>query len=627
VFYTPEYITKYIVDNTLGALCQVKKEELGLDEVDILIPKNPKKLNKGETKQKEALEAYRAYLLGLKILDPACGSGAFLNQALNYLLEEHDFIDESIKTLMGGSVLGLYDVKKGILENNLYGVDINAEAVEIAKLSLWLRTVESGRKLNKLADKIKVGNSLIDDKSVTNDAFVWEEEFSEVFEQGGFDCVIGNPPYGADLFGKEWLKNRFKETSFGDINSYKFFVQKAIELLNDNKILGFILPDSYLEKEYFQDVRVYMVDNFEGLTNIKLGDDVFDDVNMPTAIMLLSKKGYKAKGFNFLDISKSDTQTGLQNNNFINDIPDYKNTFILKNSIIKDINNKTLIDIYDQVMGVKVYQKGKGRPKQTAYEKDNDIFVSKNKFDKYNYQYISQGIERYYYDNKKEFIKYGEWLAEPRNKIYFDSEKIIIREVVNPRIFATYIQEPAVVKNIAAVIVERDTNFSIKYLLALINSKLFTFYVNEQSSKSSNKSYPSFNSRLIKNLPIKDISREDQNLFIEKADVMIGLSKTFQTKKTKFLNRITDNFDLEKLSKKLEVFYETDFKIFLKELKKKKATLTLKDQDEWEEYFETYQKELLELQSQIDTTDREIDAMVYALYGLSEDEIKVIDEQ
>jgi len=195
VFYTPEYITKYIVNNTLGALCQAKKEELGLDDVEILVPKNPKKLNKGESKQKEALEAYREYLLGLKILDPACGSGAFLNQTLNFLLEEHTFIDEGIRTLMGGSVLGLYDVKKGILENNLYGVDINAEAVEIAKLSLWLRTVESGRKLNKLADKIKVGNSLIDDKSVADDAFVREEEFAEVFEQGGFDVVIGNPPY------------------------------------------------------------------------------------------------------------------------------------------------------------------------------------------------------------------------------------------------------------------------------------------------------------------------------------------------------------------------------------------------------------------------------------------------
>ena len=149
VFYTPEYITKYIVDNTLGSLCQAHKEKLGLDNIEIEIPKNPKKLTKSQTAQREALEAYREYLLSLKILDPACGSGAFLNQALNYLLDEHSFIDEGIRTLMGGSVLGLYDVKKGILENNLYGVDINAEAVEIAKLSLWLRTVESGRKLNR----------------------------------------------------------------------------------------------------------------------------------------------------------------------------------------------------------------------------------------------------------------------------------------------------------------------------------------------------------------------------------------------------------------------------------------------------------------------------------------------
>ena len=83
--------------------------------------------------------------------------------------------------------------------------------------------------------------------------------------------------------------------------------------------------------------------------------------------------------------------------------------------------------------------------------------------------------------------------------------------------------------------------------------------------------------------------------------------------------------EFENLSKKLEAFYETDFKTFLKELKKKKVTLTLKDQDEWEEYFETYQKELLEIQAQIDATDNQIDAMVYALYGLNEDEVAVVE--
>jgi hypothetical protein len=106
---------------------------------------------------------------------------------------------------------------------------------------------------------------------------------------------------------------------------------------------------------------------------------------------------------------------------------------------------------------------------------------------------------------------------------------------------------------------------------------------------------------------------------------MLRLNKIFQTKKTKFLNRITDNFDLDKLSKKLEAFYELDFKTFLKELKKKKVILSLKDQDEWEEYFETYQKELLEIKAQIDRTDRQIDEMVYELYGLSEKEIIVVE--
>ena len=107
------------------------------------------------------------------------------------------------------------------------------------------------------------------------------------------------------------------------------------------------------------------------------------------------------------------------------------------------------------------------------FEKENNVFVSSIKNEKFNYPFISQGIERYKYDNQNEYISYGEWLAEPRSLIYFDNPKVIIREIINPRIFATYIDYPAIVKNIAAVIIEKDSNYPLLFFLALINSKLF----------------------------------------------------------------------------------------------------------------------------------------------------------
>ncbi|MCK5110967.1 MAG: Eco57I restriction-modification methylase domain-containing protein [Arcobacteraceae bacterium] len=624
VFYTPEYITKYIVDNTLGKLCHDKRVELKLEEIKT--PKNLRKLTKTEQTIKNNLEEYKNWILNLKILDPACGSGAFLNQALDFLIKEHKRLQNDLALM--GDLFSSYEVEKSVLENNLYGVDINEDAVEIAKLSLWLRTAVKGRELTKLANKIKCGNSLIDDKSVVDNAFVWEDEFSEVFEQGGFDVVIGNPPYGADLIGKEWLKNKFKDTSFGTIDSYKFFTQKAIELLNNNQVLGFIMPDSYLGKEYFKDLRTLTVDSFQDITNIKLGDDIFEDVNLPTAIIILRNKGSNSNMFKFSDISyKTDKELELNNNNFILDIPNYIDTFVIKHSIIKDINNKKLIDIYNQVMGVKVYQKGKGKPKQTAYEKDNDVFVSKVRFNKDNYKYISQGIERYFYNNQNEYIKYGEWLAEPRNKIYFDSEKIIIREIINPRVFATYIKEPAVIKNISAVIIKKDDNFSIKYLLALMNSKLMTYYINEQSPKSDNKTYPSFNSKLIKNIPIKNILLENQEPFVTNVDLIMTLiSNLFETKQN-FINEL----ELDKIPKKLQNFEELDFDEFVKEYKKAKKLKFVDKLEErnfkndWKALFENDSKITLNLKSQIDTIDKEIDNMVYELYGLSDDEIKIVE--
>jgi hypothetical protein len=208
VFYTPKYITKYIVDNTVGKLCQDKKAEINIVEEEYC---TDKKRTKTITQSRlEKLTVYRNWLLQLTICDPACGSGAFLNEALDFLIAEHRYIDELQAKLFGDAII-LNDVSKSILENNLYGVDLNEESVEIAKLSLWLHTAQPNRKLNDLNNNIKCGNSLIDDETVAgNQAFHWQNEFPTVFEKGGFD-VIEVVQKNGTLFCIKNAKNGSKE--------------------------------------------------------------------------------------------------------------------------------------------------------------------------------------------------------------------------------------------------------------------------------------------------------------------------------------------------------------------------------------------------------------------------------
>ena len=181
VFYTPKYITKYIVENTVGKLCEEQKVALEIVEEDYFTDKKrQKKTIQGLV---EKLDTYRKWLLQLTICDPACGSGAFLNQALDFLIEEHQYIDE-LQAKLFGDALVMSDMENSILENNLFGVDLNEESVEIAKLSLWLRTAQPNRKLNDLNGNIKCGNSLIDDVAVAGDkAFNWQQAFPKVFKE------------------------------------------------------------------------------------------------------------------------------------------------------------------------------------------------------------------------------------------------------------------------------------------------------------------------------------------------------------------------------------------------------------------------------------------------------------
>jgi len=274
VFYTPPYITKYIVDNTLGKLCSDKKAELNL--IEITAPKNPKKPTKKEQIQKDNLEEYRNWLLNLKILDPACGSGAFLNQALDFLINEHQALQKDLVIMQ--DITAYYEIEKSILENNLYGVDINEDAVEIAKLSLWLRTASKGRELTKLADKILCANSLLD----------------MPFDEGSFDVVIGNPPYvrqeNIDNEMKEQYILKHPSVSTLTADLYVYFYELSIKLLSSNGVLGFITPNKWMERKYGVNLRKYLKE-YNILQIINYGElGIFDDASTEPATIILKNE-------------------------------------------------------------------------------------------------------------------------------------------------------------------------------------------------------------------------------------------------------------------------------------------------------------------------------------------------
>ena len=300
VYYTPTYIVNYIVENTLGKL---------------LTPPVSSPSKKGRTK--EGLPTVKE-VSKLKILDPACGSGSFLIGAFQYLLDwhlkEYTANDESIKKYSSGRQPAIYQAekigwllttaeKKRILLNNIYGVDIDSQAVEVTKLSLLLKVLEGEseetinnqlnffheRALPDLAHNIKCGNSLIgsdfydqmemnflnDEEKLRINVFDWKTEFKEIMDNGRFDVVIGNPPYGADLTKDErnYLKIKFDENN-SDTAAY--FLLVASKLISNRNYFGFIIPKSFSYASNWQDLRqklindlVQIVDCSKVWTNVK----------------------------------------------------------------------------------------------------------------------------------------------------------------------------------------------------------------------------------------------------------------------------------------------------------------------------------------------------------------------
>ena len=641
VFYTPKYITKYIVENTVGKLCEEKKTEFEIVEEEYSSDK--KRQQKTLKNLLNKLDDYRAWLLQITIVDPACGSGAFLNEALNFLIKEHQYIDELEAKLRNVPIIFSYH-SESILEHNLFGVDLNEESVEIAKLSLWLRTAERNRKLNSLNNNIKCGNSLIDDPEVAGEkAFNWKEGFPQVFAKGGFDVVIGNPPYvfardnfnqvEKNYFSKEFISAKYQ------INTYLLFIEKTVFLLKNYGIYGLIVPNSWLMMYSGEDLRKLILEQNKVNQIINLKGYSFESANVETVILLAEKEIIKhdnaikilLNNGNEFYVSHTKNQKDFISNEgfefkvFLDDETELLNTKILENS-------DQLNDLVEIKAGLQAYEKNKGEPKQTEDDVKNRPYDYTYKFDENTFQYLDgKDVGRYFTNWSGLYLSYGNHLAAPRSFNLFDGKKIIVREITGnfPRcLICTYSEEIYLYNRSNIAIIEKDnSNISLKYITSLLNSTLLSYYFMKNTAKSVRKLFPKIILNDLRKFPIKNIDTELQKPFIEKADQMLSLNKNLQEISAKFQRTCERKFENLNSNKKLQDWYNLSYADFIKELSKQKIKLSLSEEAEWAEYFDQEKSKALEIQSKIASTDKEIDQMVYELYGLSEEEIGIVENK
>ena len=651
IFYTPKYITKYIVENSIKNWLDDKRKELGenelpeLSEKDFEIKYASKKsdkriYSKNLRKHIDFWTKYREAVKNIKIVDPACGSGAFLITAFEYLLNYNNYLNDKIFDLTGTKDL-FSDTTREILQNNIFGVDLNKESVEITKLSLWLKTANKNKTLASLENNIKCGNSLIDDAEIAGElAFDWEKEFPQVFENGGFDIVVGNPPY-VDIksLNPVEVKYYFKRflTTENRVNLYSIFIEKGIEILSKNGILSFINPNSMLVNDSYTKLRDLI---FSKITHIvKLPDNIFEEAKVETIIFEIKNSENKINVVNVIKYNKSEKIVSIDENKIIkiykSDWDTEKkhfNIYISKREkeILNKIENENLKleDIADFTLGITPYDKYRGHDKDTIKKR---LFHSDTKIDStYKPLITGENIQRYFIDNKiKEYIKYGEWLGAKREERFFNEPRILIRQIISgkpPRIYAGYTEESLYFTQIGFGIISKKESINNKYILVILNSLLMNFYHKYMYLDLEKDLFQKILIANCKKLPIREISLEAQQPFIEKANKMLFLNKNLQELSQKFQRLLTRKFELEKLSTKLQDWYLLEFSEFVKELKKSKIKLSLKEEIEWEEIFLEKKEEADKVKNEIEMTDKEIDGMVYELYGLSEEEIKIVEE-
>jgi predicted type IV restriction endonuclease len=596
VYYTPAYIVDYIVEQTVGKLVEGK---------------TPRQISK------------------VHILDPACGSGSFLLGAYQYLLDYHRQWYEahdpakharSKRPKLYQGPQGEWRLttaeRKRILLNNIYGVDIDRQAVEVTKLSLLLKVLEGEsqetlgqqltlwreRALPNLGDNIKCGNSLIgpdyfeaqlmpDEEEMRRvNPFDWEAEFPEIMATGGFSAVVGNPPY---LAGREWHDAlRQQRSYFGEHYScmtdqydlYALFMQRAVELVGFGGYFGFITPSTWLNNEHYTRLREWLV---QRARIERLGD--YRDINvfhgatvLPIVIVSSRSKKPDYKHRFIVERFRGETDSDSLTTS-VSVWAEFPNLIFSLSVSEDDLPILRAIEKVSQPVsawsevrfGVKVYQRGKGTPPQTGEEAKQKLFESSIRESDDYYPYIrGKYVNPWHIDTGRAWLKYGPHLAEPRSLTLFTGPRVLVRRIVGDRLIIAPTKETLIADQLLHTVKPREDDPDCRYLAALLRSRLVAYYFKKRFDRTE-KTFPEIRVAELRQLPIRAIDFSDQT-DIALHDKAVALADRMSA------------------------------------LHRKLATATI-----------PADKTLYE--RQIEATDRQIEALVYELYGLTDEEIAVVE--